>query len=214
MVSDIVLREKIIRVGMLMAEKGLVQGAGGNISARTSEGFLITPSGMSYADLSPGDLVEMDLCAKVLNGTRNPSIESGLHLAILAARPDIAAVIHTHSTCATAIAAARRKLEPITDNQVAVFGGAVPVADYAPIGSEALARNAVLALKNGVGVLLANHGSLCVGKTLEEALSRCEMLETFANIFILARIAGGGIALTDEEIKFETEDLKKRYGQR
>jgi len=214
MTADIVLREKIIAVGVLMCEKKLVQGTGGNISARTESGFLITPSGMDYADLSPEDLVEMDLRGKVLSGVRKPSIESRLHLAVFEARADVNAVIHAHSICATAVAAARRTLKPITDNQVAVFGGAVPVAEYAPIGSDALAKNAVLALKKGAGVLLANHGSLCVGHALDEALLRCEMLETFADIFILAQIAGGGVALTDEEIRSEAEDLKRRYGQR
>ena len=74
MTADIVLREKIIAVGILMCEKKLVQGTGGNISARTESGFLITPSGMDYADLSPEDLVEMDLRGKVLSGVRKPSI--------------------------------------------------------------------------------------------------------------------------------------------
>jgi len=214
MTADIVLREKIIAAGVLMCGKKLVQGTGGNISARTKSGFLITPSGMDYADLSPEDLVEMDLRGKVLNGARKPSIENRMHLAVFEARADVNAVIHAHSICATAVAAARRTLKPITDNQVAVFGGAVPVAEYAPIGSDALAKNAVLALKNGAAVLLANHGSLCVGHTLDEALLRCEMLETFADIFILAQIAGGAVALTDEEVRSEAEDLKRRYGQR
>lgn len=197
--DDSKLREEIIRAGRLMIEKGLVQGSGGNISARVPGGLLITPSGMAYDKITPDDIVLLDMSGKTLCGAAKPSVEKELHRRLLAARPDINAVIHTHSVYATAIAATRRNLEPITDNQVIVFGGAVRVAEYAPIGSDALARNAEAALGKGCGALLANHGAVCVGDTIDEAMFRCEMLETFAKIYILARTAGGGIAVGKEQ---------------
>ena len=205
---------EIIRTGILLLKKKLVQGTGGNISARIQDGFLITPSGMDYTALGAEDIVEMDFNDNVVHGYRKPSIEKDMHRIILAARPDINAVIHTHSIYATSVAAARRTLDPVTDNQVAVFGGEIRVAEYAPIGSNELARNASDALGNGGGVLLANHGALCVGKTMEEAIFRCEMLETFAEIFILSQIAGGGVTLSKEAVRLEAEDLHDRYGQR
>jgi len=212
--EDLMLRCEIIKTGIELLKKGLIQGTGGNISAKTKDGFfLITPSGMDYTALSPEDIVTMDLDCNVVNGCRKPSIEKNMHKAILALRPDINAVVHTHSIYATSVAAARKPIPPITDNQVAVFGGTVPVSDYAPIGSEALARNAAAVLGKGYGALLANHGALCVGVDLKEALFRCEMLETFARIFILSQIAGGGITLNEEEIKKEAEDLNRLYGQ-
>ena len=213
--SDIILREKILSVGRSILEKRLVQSTGGNISARTERGFLITPSGIEYDKILPQDLVELDMEGRVIEGTRNPSVERELHRIILAKRADVNAVIHTHSIYVTSVASARLPLEPITDNQVAVFGGTVPLAKYGPIGSLKLAQNAAEALgSDGCGVLLANHGAICTGKTLAEALLRCEMLETFARIFILAKIAGGGVPLTEEEISFESGFIKESYGQR
>lgn len=207
------VRKIIINTGIMLLEKGLVQGTGGNISCREAKKIMITPSGMDYRELLCEDIVTLDMEGSVINGKRKPSIERSMHLKIYSSREDINAVIHTHSVYATALAASRQPLLPITDNQVAVFGGTVPVADYAPIGSDALALNASEALGNGCGVLLANHGALCVGVNLEEALLRCEMLETFARIFILSKIAGGGIVLSDEDIRTEAADLRRRYGQ-
>lgn len=207
-------RREIINTGILLSEKGLIQGTGGNISCRTDKGFLITPSGMDYRGLIPEDIVLMDLGGEVIEGNRTPSIERNMHMQIYLSRKDVNAVIHTHSIYATAIAAARQPLYPITDNQIALFCGTVPVADYAPIGTEELAENAVRALAEGSGVLLSNHGALCVGKDLNEALIKCEMLEIFSKIFILAKAAGGGFVLSDEQVRCEAEDLRKRYGQK
>ena len=213
MFNDIEIRKEIIKTGILLSEKGLVQGTGGNISCRTDKGFLITPSGMDYRELVPEDIVLMGPEGKVLEGTRKPSIEKDMHMKIFLSRKDVNAVIHTHSVYATAIAAARLPLYPVTDNQVALFCGTVPVADYAPIGTLQLAENAARTLADGSGVLLSNHGALCVGNDLSEALIRCEMLEIFSKIYILAKAAGGGVVLSDEQVRCEAEDLRKRYGQ-
>ncbi|MFA5456457.1 MAG: class II aldolase/adducin family protein [Synergistaceae bacterium] len=213
MVTDIEMRKEIIKTGILLSEKGLIQGTGGNISCRTEKGILITPSGMDYSALVPEDLVLLDHEGKVVEGARKPSIEKEMHMKIYQLRKDINAVIHTHSVYATVLAAARQPLCPITDNQVALFGGTVPVADYAPIGTEELAQSAARSLAGGSAVLLSNHGALCVGKDLDEALMRCEMLEVFSKIYILAKSAGGGVVLSDEQVRCEADDLRKRYGQ-
>jgi L-fuculose-phosphate aldolase len=213
MKSEAEVRKDIINTGIMLLEKGLVQGTGGNISCRAGNGILITPSGMDYRKLLCEDIVMLDPEGNVLKGSRKPSIERSLHLKIYKTRKNISAIIHTHSVYATAMAAARVPLFPITDNQVALFGGTVPVSDYAPIGTEELAENASRALACGQGVLLSNHGALCAGSDLSEALMRCEMLEIFSKIYIMAKAAGGGIVLTDEQVKCEAEDLRKRYGQ-
>lgn len=213
MTNEEKIRDEIINTGVLLLEKGLIQGTGGNISCRTGEGILITPSGMDYRSLLPKDIVMLDMDGNTVSGCRKPSIERSLHLNIYKSKKDTNAVIHTHSVYATAVAAARKPLLPITDNQVAVFGGTVPVADYAPIGTEELARNVSRAIGDGTGVLLANHGALCTGETLSDALMRCQMLEVFSKIFILSGFVGGGSVLSNEQVRCESEDLKKRYGQ-
>jgi L-fuculose-phosphate aldolase len=208
------LKNAIIKTGIYLLENKLVKGTGGNISARTDAGFLVTPSGMDYNHLTPEDIVEMDLTGKILSGKRVPSIEKEMHRAVYLKRSDVGAIVHVHSTYATSVAAARKSLPAITDNQVAVFGGTVNIADYGPIGSSVLARNVTSALGGyGMGVLLSNHGALCVGKTLDEALFRCEMLEEIAKIYVMAKLLGGGIPLNKSEIDFESADLRKRYGQ-
>lgn len=212
--DDASARTKIIETARRMAAEGLVQGTGGNFSVRCREGMLITPSGMDYSLLLPKDIPKLSLECSVLEGSRIPSVESALHAAVYTARPDVSAVIHTHSVYAVAAAAMRRPLPPLCDNQAVLFGGAVACAEYAPIGTRRLAENAASALGNGFGVLLANHGAVCVGATIEEASMRCVMLEVFAKIFFLTASCGGGVSLTAEEAEAEYRDISSRYGQR
>ena len=198
-------KREIIETARAMLAKGLVQGTGGNFSVRCARGMIITPSGMDYGALTPDDLPVLSLGGEMVEG---------LHAEIYRRRPDVNAVIHTHSVYATAAAALRAPMPALTDNQAVLFGGAVPCAEYAPIGTEKLARSAAQALGSGCGVLLANHGALCACASLAEAALKCEMLEIFAKIYFLTALRGGGVPLTAEEIKNESEDMSRRYGQR
>ena len=208
------VRHEIIECARSMLSNGLVQGTGGNFSMRVQDGFLITPSGMDYRTLVESDIPKLSFECEVIEGKRKPSVEMRLHSYIYKARPDVNAVIHTHSVYATAFATLRRSLPVLTDNQAILFGGEIQTAEYAPIGTELLARNAVNALADGNAVLLANHGSLCTGKTLSEVSQKCEMLEIFAKIFFLAQSAGGGIPLTKSEAEFEYANIAQNYGQK
>lgn len=207
-------KREIIETARAMLAKGLVQGTGGNFSVRCARGMIITPSGMDYNALTPDDLPVLSFGGEVLEGIRKPSVESGLHAEIYRRRPDVNAVIHTHSVCATAAAALRAPMPALTDNQAVLFGGAVPCAGYAPIGTEQLARSVAGALASGCGVLLANHGALCACASLAEAALKCEMLEIFAKIYFLTALRGGGVPLTPDEIKTESTDMARRYGQK
>ena len=147
--TDLEIRKDIIETARRMLEKGLVQGTGGNFSVRCEEGFIITPSGMDYATLTSGDLPKLSPGGAVLEGERRPSIEKELHREVYLARRDVCAVVHTHSVYATAAAAMRLPLPVLTDNQAVLFGGPVPVAEYAPIGTPELARGTARALGDG-----------------------------------------------------------------
>lgn len=212
--SEAEIRKAIIEKCIKMYNDGLTQGTGGNVSVRTEDGFLLTPSGMDYFRTEPSDLVKMSYDGNVISGERTPSIEKDMHRLILNARSDINAVVHTHSVYATAVASTRRGIPPITDNQVVIFGGEIPVAEYGRIGTEELAENVVKGLGDGKAVLMSNHGVLAVGKTLEEAVFNAEMTELFARIYILSSTIGGGRAFTEEEIKAEHDDVNARYGQK
>ena len=115
-----------------MLAKGLVQGTGGNFSVRCARGMIITPSGMDYGALTPDELPVLSLGGEMVEGFRKPSVERELHAEIYRRRPDVNAVIHTHSVYAIAAAALRAPMPALTDNQAVLFGGPVPCAEYAP----------------------------------------------------------------------------------
>ncbi|KUO50195.1 MAG: hypothetical protein APF76_10805 [Desulfitibacter sp. BRH_c19] len=209
------LKKEIIKYGQLLIEKGLVIGTGGNISVRVNkELMMITPSGMAYDKLIPEDIVIVDMKGNIVEGDRKPSIEVNMHRSILRARKDINAVVHTHSVYASAIAITRQDLPPVTDAMAIVFGGAVKTAEYARTGTEDLAVQIVEALGDTAAALLANHGAVGVGKSLDEALGICELLEASAKIYIYSNVIGKPVVLSKQLIQKEREDMAVRYGQK
>lgn len=210
------IKEQIIKTGEELVRSGLVIGTWGNISRRLPEGdqFLITPSGMSYYAIKPADLVVVDLAGEVLDGNKKPATETLLHLAIYKARPDIMAVVHTHSTYASAHSVARAPIPPIIEDMVQVIGGQVDVAQYALPGTAELAANTVTALGDKNAVLLANHGGVGVGVNLVEALKACLLMERSAQIYSYANLIGIPTVLKEEDIKTMREYYLTKYGQR
>jgi len=177
------LKEEIIATGLTLLDKNLVAGSWGNVSSRTACGRLIaiTPSGRNYRGLQADDIVIVDYDEHVVEGTLKPSSELPLHSAIYQARSDVKAIVHTHSIFASACAVARRTIPPIIEDLVQLAGGEIEVAVYALPGTKDLATNAVRALGNKNAVLLANHGVIGCGQSLDEALTACELVE---NIYI------------------------------
>ncbi|WP_372421839.1 class II aldolase/adducin family protein [Salinarimonas chemoclinalis] len=196
------LRAEIVRVAQAMDRAGFCPTKSGNVSARTDEGLLITPSGLPYAATTPADIVAIDLDgAPLAEGGLRPSSEWPFHTAIYRARPEIRAIVHTHSPKATALACARRPI-PAFHYMVAYCGGRdVRVADYATFGSADLAGNAVRALEGRKAVLLANHGVIALGASLEGALAIAGEVENLAGQY-LALLAAGlePVVLDDEEM--------------
>lgn len=193
---------EIIRTCRRMAELGLVAGTWGNVSARVSgsDAILITPSGLPYDQLDGGSLVKVDMNGSILSGSR-PSSELPLHLAIYAARPDVNAIVHTHSIHATACAVARCAIPPALEEMIQVNGGTVEVSAYALPGSNELAKNAVLALADRSAALLANHGAVSCGPTLRDALLVAQLVEKAAHVHILAQSMGGAAILSDDDVR-------------
>ncbi|MBD0275132.1 MAG: class II aldolase/adducin family protein [Acetobacteraceae bacterium] len=177
-------------------------GKSGNLSRRTPDGFLITPSGLPYADMKAGDLVEVAAGGAVPDGNRRPSSEWRLHAAVYAARPEAMAVVHTHSPMATALSCAREGIPPF-HYMVALAGGSdVRCAPYATFGTEALAANCVAALEGRRAVLLANHGVVAFGATLAAARALAEEVENLARQYLALRAAGlAPVLLTAAEME-------------
>lgn len=193
------LREAIIATCLRMNREGINQGTAGNVSARWEHGLLLTPSGVPYERLAPADIVFMEDSGNVPSGQK-PSSEWRFHLAIMAARADVGAIVHTHSVHATALAMCQRGI-PAAHYMVAAAGGSdIRCAPYAPFGSEALSEHAVAALAGRNACLLANHGVIAVGADLDHALWLAIEVETLAQQYILSLSLGGPVLLDTEQM--------------
>lgn len=209
-------RKKVVEAGVKMLATNLTVGTWGNISCRVpgENTIAITPTGMSYDTLIPEDIVILDLEGNQISGSRKPSIEVPLHLAIYKAREDIHAIVHTHSAYATAMAVARKEIPGAVEDLVQIVGGNVRVNEYALPGTEQLGVNTVKALEGRNAVLLANHGMLGAGRNLEEALKICQVVEKSAQITLLAQMMGGVVELSQEDIDGMRNFYLNVYGQR
>jgi len=190
------LREELVWAGNELLRRGLTVHTAGNISVRTEDnrGFYIKPSSLPYPDIQPEDLVMIDWQSKIVSGTRPPSIEHNLHRLIYLARPDVSAVVHTHSPHATTVAASRLRsaIPPVLGEVWGYLGGPIELAEYAPAGTQELAENAVRCLgKDRHGILLKNHGAVAVGHNLSQALDFAEIIEKSAESLIMVQLLGG-----------------------
>lgn len=209
--DELTLRQAIIDKCRWMNDAGLNQGTSGNISARSSNVMLVTPSAVPYDEMEPEMIVSMPLEGDygAWSGPLKPSVEWRFHLDIMIARPDVNAIVHTHSTYATATAMARKPI-PACHYMVAVFGGNdVRCADYALYGTKELSENALKALEDRTGCLLANHGMITIGGDLAQAMWRAVELETIAKQYHLSLAIGGPVILSNAQME---ETLEGFYG--
>lgn len=168
-------RRGVVAMAQAMLADGLVEGSEGNVSVRADDVLHITPAGLAYQEMQPGDLVTLDLAGNVLAGTRAPSSERRVHLAIYAARPDVGAVVHTHSRHAIGWSLRGQVLE-----LAAGHGRPVLTAPRAPAGSSELAGAVADALGEGDAVLMAGHGAAAVGPDPARALAVARAVEAAA----------------------------------
>ncbi len=188
----------IVAVAQAIDLAGFCPSKSGNVSARTEAGFLITPSGLPYAQTTPADLIELSLDGAVLSGARKPSSEWPFHAAIYRARPEAQAIVHTHSPRATALSCTRRGI-PAFHYMIALCGGAdIRCADYATFGTPELAENAVRALEGRKAVLLANHGVIALGASLAGAHQIVAEVENLAGQYLDILAAGLDPVILDE----------------
>jgi L-fuculose-phosphate aldolase len=215
--DELALRKEIISTCRRLAELSLNQGTSGNISARVSDdprdGFLLTPTSLDYELMQPADLVHVTADG-TCTGPRRPSSELPLHCAIMRARPDARAIIHTHSTHATAVSCLRRDI-PALHYLVAQFGGCdIHCAEYATFGTEELSMNVMRALAGRRAALMANHGLVVIGDNLAHAFALTAEAEQLAKLY-LATLATGipPVVLNDDEIAAVAERFRA-YGYR
>ncbi|KZM48458.1 class II aldolase/adducin family protein [Labrenzia sp. OB1] len=195
------LRQAIIDACRDMNRQGINQGTSGNISARADDRMIITPSGIPYDRMTPDMLVSIPLDGLGKpEGPLPPSTEWQFHLALLQAKPEMHAIVHAHPVHCTALSINREEI-PACHYMIALFGGnSVPLAGYALFGSEELAGEVVTAMRDRHGCLMANHGAVVAGETLEKGLWRLEELEVLARAYIISRSIGTPHILSDGEI--------------
>jgi L-fuculose-phosphate aldolase len=182
-------REAIVTTCQELSRSGLVVGTAGNVSVREGDLVVVTPSRVRYAGLTP-DLVGVHrLDGTPVEAPLAPTSELPLHLAVYAARPEAGAVVHTHSPAATALSALVDEV-PAVHYYTELFGGPVRVAPYATYGSEELARNVVLALRDRTACLMGNHGAVTVGPDLAVAHEKSGYLEWLCDVYLRAASAG------------------------
>jgi len=175
-----------------LAAQGLIAGRDGNLSVRlAADRVLVTPSGHLKALVSARDMVEVNLGGKPRRaGARKPTSELDLHLRILRHRPDVHAVVHAHPPMATAFAVAGEEIPANLLPELIFVVGPVPLVPYGTPGTPELGDRVMPYLQGHDALLLANHGAVTMGKTLDEAWIRMESLEHCARIILAARLIG------------------------
>lgn len=207
-------REQVVEYSRKLITSNLVKGSGGNISLSNSKKTMmaVTPSGVAYDLLQPGDVVILDLDGNQLEGDLAPTSEIAFHLALQKLRPEIHAVVHTHSVYATAVACLGWDLPPI-HYLIGFAGVKVPLAPYSTYGTEELSDNICSTIGESKAVLMANHGLVCVGDDLEKAFTTAEMVEFVSQLYLLTKSVGEPVILTSQQMEIITKKFES-YGQK
>jgi len=186
------MREKVAGTMRRLYDIGYVLDKEGNVSARTSitDRYVITPSQVPRYMIKASDILVMNGRGDVIEGKRNPSVETGMHLQIYSKRSDVSAVIHFHSLYATALASLHETIPPFLEEMIPFLGENVPTVEYAMAGTEELASSVAIRLSNRNAALLANHGAVVCGKDLQDAFHKALLLEKAAKVYVLAKSIG------------------------
>ncbi|HYG57877.1 MAG TPA: class II aldolase/adducin family protein [Symbiobacteriaceae bacterium] len=209
-------RHAVCDTARRMMRDALVKLTSGNISCRVpgTDYFAVTPSGMDYETMQPADIVVVDLAGQVVDGQRRPSTETPMHRMSYLQRPDVGAVVHTHSIYASAFACLGQDMPVISTELAMVVGATVRCAPYARSGTQAFGEAALGALGDeDLAVFLQNHGVLSVGRTLKEAYAVAVAVEEASMIYYLARQMGNPIIIPAEERQRMFREFRRSYGQ-
>jgi L-fuculose-phosphate aldolase len=195
------IKDEVLAAAKTMYERGLVEGTAGNVSGRVdSDHAVLTPSSLSYQDMTRDDLVVVTLDGEVVDGDRSATSEKSLHLECLKAYPEVQGVVHCHATYASMFAVAQRPIPAAIDEFVIYIGGDVPVCDYRQSGTDELAVEVASKLKDRSAALMANHGMVCVGKSVTDALHSALTVEHNAQIVWGANLLGNVADLPEKAI--------------
>lgn len=209
------LKEELYRLHLELPENELVKWTGGNVSARDPETGLVVikPSGVRYEALRPEDHVVVNLDGEVVEGELKPSSDTASHLYIYRHRDDVNGVVHTHSPYATAFAAVGKPIPCCLTAIADEFGGPIPCADFALIGSEAIGEQVIQHIGSSKAVLLKQHGVFTIGETATAAVKAAVMVEDIAKAVWLALQIGEVMDIDRESVKKLHDRYTHVYGQ-
>lgn len=210
------LREDVLAAALDLKRYGLVWMAGGTVCARDPESgqVVVTPSGLAYEDLTPEDMIVVDLDLNVIDGNYRPSVATNLWTAILKNRPEIHAVVHSHSPYATAFSVINKPIPIITETMANWFGQPIQIAPYAHLEDDHFVTGPLDALGEGFAVMLGQHGPITIGISLHDALERAVTLEEAAKTYAAARDLGDPLEFSLEQAQRSFDYYHNRYGQR
>ena len=200
-------KRAVVETAHELARIGLVSGSSGNVSTRLPDErrlLAITPLGKACSEVEDHDIVIADFDAEPLEDGTMPSSETLLHAGIYLARPDVGAVIHTHSVYSSVAAVAGLEVPPVIDEMVIAIGGSIRVSKYAFPGTQELADNVLDALGDRGAALIRNHGAVAVGRGLGEALDVSALVERVSQVYVQASILGKMDLLPEKVIETET----------
>ena len=209
------LRAEICRLNLELARNNLVVWTSGNVSGR-DPGLgmvVIKPSGVPYEQLTPENMVVVDLDGRVIEGELRPSSDTFAHVFVYRHRPEINGVVHTHSTFATAWAAVGKPIPPVLTAICDEFGGPIPVGAYAKIGGDEIGQEIIRSIGSSPAILLKNHGVFTIGKTPEQAVKAAVMVEDIARTVFFAMQLGTPDEIAPEEITRAHRRYLEEYGQ-
>lgn len=209
------LKQTVCELNLELPKNNLVTWTSGNVSVLDREtGYVvIKPSGVRYADLTPTSMVVVDLDGKIVEGKLKPSSDTFAHVYVYRHRADVNGVVHTHSTFATAWAAAGRPIPPVLTAICDEFGGPIPVGAYARVGGDEIGQEILRSIGSSPAILMKNHGVFTVGKTPEAAVKAAVMVEDVARTVFYAMQLGTPAEIPPEEVERAHRRYLEEYGQ-
>ena len=208
------LREIVWKCNLELPKNDLVKLTSGNVSGRDPKSGLVVikPSGVTWEDLTPQNMVVVDLDGRVVEGDLNPSTDTDTHLYVYNHRPDVFGIVHTHSPYASSFAALGEPI-PACLTTCGMFGGEVPIGGYAPIGGEDIGQEIIDKIGRSLAIIMQNHGVFTIGASAQQATKVAVEVEDVAKITHLAMLRGQPILLTDEQVDYMVDLYLHNYGQ-
>jgi len=208
------LRQIVWKCNLELPKNDLVKMTSGNVSGRDPESGLVVikPSGVSFEDLTPEDIVVVDMDGRVVEGKLKPSTDTGTHLYVYQHRSDVFGIVHTHSPYASSFAALGQPI-PVCLTSCGMLGGEVPLGGYAPIGGEDIGQEIIDKIGRALAIIMQNHGVFTIGSSPQQATKIAVEVEEIAKITHLAMLRGQPIMLSESQLEFMVDLYQNNYGQ-